>query len=80
MDTKDSCLIFCSTKKNCENVAQLLSKYLPKEFTKYKRDLKLKLFNELKEQNGNNVCPVLRQSLQYVAVYFNKNSNISFIS
>ena len=67
--TKESCLIFCSTKKNCENVAQLLAKFLPKEFTQYKRDLKLRLFNDLREQNSNNICPVLRQSLQYGIAY-----------
>jgi len=26
----DSCLIFCSSRKNCENVALLLVKVLPK--------------------------------------------------
>ena len=66
---KESCLIFCSTKKNCENVATLLSTHLPAEFKKINRDLKLKLFNELKEQNGNNVCSVLRQSIQYGIAY-----------
>jgi POLQ-like helicase len=64
-----SCLIFCSTKKNCENVAQLLSKYLIDELKSHKRDLKLRLFQDLKEENGNNVCPILRQSLQCGIAY-----------
>ena len=64
-----SCLIFCSTKKNCENVAQLLSKYLIDEFKNHKREAKLKLFQELKEENGNNVCPILRQSIQCGIAY-----------
>lgn len=66
---EDSCLIFCSTKKNCENVALLLSKHLPSTLKQYKRDLKLKLFAELKEENLNNICPVLRQSLQFGIAY-----------
>ena len=66
---KDSCLIFCPSKKNCENVAQLLAKFLPSAFKQHKRDLKLKLFSELREQNGNNICPVLRQSLQFGIAY-----------
>lgn len=65
----ESCLIFCSTKKNCENVAQLLATHLPDTFKAHKRDLKLKLFNELKEENGNNICPVLRKTLQYGIAY-----------
>ncbi len=65
----ESCLIFCPTKKNCENVAQLLSKFLPASFKQYKRELKLRLFNDLREQNSNNICPVLRQSLQFGIAY-----------
>lgn len=65
----ESCLIFCSTKKNCENVASLLAQYLPPELKQHKRDLKLKLFNELREENSNNICPVLRQSLQFGIAY-----------
>lgn len=64
-----SCLIFCPTKKNCENVASLLSRYLPAYLKQHKRDLKLKLFNELREENANNVCPVLRQSIQFGIAY-----------
>ena len=69
MIPEESCLIFCSTKKNCENVASLISQYLPADLKQYKRAEKLKLFNELREENANNVCPVLRQSLQYGIAY-----------
>lgn len=66
---EQSCLVFCPSKKNCENVAALLARYLPSHFKQHKRDLKLKLFNELKEENANNVCPVLRQSVQFGIAY-----------
>ena len=64
-----SCLIFCSTKKNCENLASLLCTHLPAELKQHKRDLKLKLFNELREENSNNICATLRQSIQYGIAY-----------
>lgn len=66
---EQSCLIFCSTKKNCENLASLLCSHLPPELKQYKRDLKLKLFNDLREENANNVCSILRQSLQFGIAY-----------
>jgi POLQ-like helicase len=59
---KESCLIFCSTKQNCESVAKLLAKYLPTELKAYKRDLKLMLFKEMKECNANNCCEVLSKN------------------
>ena len=65
----ESCLIFCPSKKNCENVASLLATYLQPDLKKHKREQKLKLFQELKEENGNNICPVLRQSLQFGIAY-----------
>ncbi|RNA39659.1 helicase POLQ-like isoform X2 [Brachionus plicatilis] len=65
----ESCLIFCPSKKNCENVASLLATYLQPELKKHKREQKLKLFQELKEENSNNICPVLRQSLQFGIAY-----------
>jgi POLQ-like helicase len=65
----DSCLIFCSSKKNCENVASLLATMLPSEFKAHKRDLKLKLFHEMREENSNNICPILRQSIQLGIAY-----------
>ena len=66
---EQSCLIFCSTKKNCENLASLLCSHLPAELKTHKRELKLKLFNELREENSNNICATLRLSLQYGIAY-----------
>jgi POLQ-like helicase len=65
----ESCLIFCQSKKNCESVALLLARFLPAELKYHKRDLKLKLFSELKEENMNNICPTLRQSIPYGIAY-----------
>jgi POLQ-like helicase len=32
---QNSCLVFCPTKKNCENVAQLICRFLPKYVTRF---------------------------------------------
>lgn len=69
MIPEKSCLIFCSTKRNCENVATLLSTHLPKELTQYKRDLKLQLYNELRAENMQQICPILRKTLPYGIAY-----------
>lgn len=38
-----SCLVFCSTKKNCESVAKLVSSNLPPTLQQWKTAEKLKL-------------------------------------
>ncbi|GJQ83211.1 hypothetical protein Trydic_g18235 [Trypoxylus dichotomus] len=64
----DSCLIFCSSKKNCENVAHLLCRVLPahlKEIkTKEKDDLKQAL-----ELESGTLCNILKTSLLFGVAY-----------
>jgi POLQ-like helicase len=69
-----SCLIFCSTKRNCENVATLLAQFLPKELTQYKREQKLQLFHEIKVENAGQICPVLRKTLPFGIAYHHSGS------
>jgi POLQ-like helicase len=64
-----SCLIFCSTKRNCENVATLLATHLPKHLTQYKRDQKLALYNELRAENSQQICPILRKTIPHGISY-----------
>ncbi|XP_058790306.1 helicase POLQ-like isoform X2 [Phymastichus coffea] len=66
---KDSCLVFCSTKKNCENVAVLLVDVLKKtEMQKHKAEEKLILLNALITENGQ-ICPILRKTIPFGFAY-----------
>ncbi|NXX68737.1 HELQ Helicase, partial [Spizella passerina] len=66
---KYSCLIFCPTKKNCENVASMVCKYLKKEFRAHKEKEKQDLIKNLKSIGNGTVCPVLKQTIPFGVAY-----------
>ncbi|NWW17761.1 HELQ Helicase, partial [Falcunculus frontatus] len=66
---KYSCLIFCPTKKNCENVASMVCKYLKKEFRAHREKEKQDLIKNLKSIGNGTVCPVLKQTVPFGIAY-----------
>ncbi|NXS11938.1 HELQ Helicase, partial [Neodrepanis coruscans] len=66
---KYSCLIFCPTKKNCENVASMVCKYLKKEFRAHMEKEKQDLIKNLKSIGNGSVCPVLKQTIPFGIAY-----------
>ncbi|XP_054468331.1 helicase POLQ-like isoform X2 [Anoplopoma fimbria] len=64
-----SCLIFCPTKKNCENVVGMICKYLKEEFLQLRREEKALLLRELRSSGNGSVCPVLRRTVPYGLAY-----------
>ncbi|NWQ94034.1 HELQ Helicase, partial [Burhinus bistriatus] len=66
---KYSCLIFCPTKKNCENVASMVCKYLKKEFRAHREKEKQDLIKNLKNIGNGSVCPVLMQTIPFGIAY-----------
>lgn len=64
-----SCLVFCPTKKNCENVATMICKYLKKDFVKHKEAEKSVLLQELRYSGNGNMCPVLRKTIPFGIAY-----------
>ncbi|KAF7283875.1 hypothetical protein GWI33_022906 [Rhynchophorus ferrugineus] len=65
---KDSCLIFCPTKKNCENVVNLLSKMAKPNLRNHKKVEKDELLNALKNEAGE-LCDILRVSVPFGLAY-----------
>ncbi|XP_055856118.1 helicase POLQ-like isoform X1 [Episyrphus balteatus] len=73
---KESCLIFCSTRKNCENVAVLLSRVLPKsKFIEYRKSEKADLMDALDKICGI-LSPILEQTIPYGIAYHHSGLTI----
>ncbi|NXX60535.1 HELQ Helicase, partial [Scopus umbretta] len=66
---KNSCLVFCPTKKNCENVALMVCKYLQKAFRAHRERDKQDLIKNLKNIGNGSVCPVLKQTIPFGVAY-----------
>ncbi|XP_026462465.1 helicase POLQ-like [Ctenocephalides felis] len=65
---ESSCLIFCPTKKNCENVASLICKIFPKSLLEYRKLDKKGLCEMIKKDCGT-LCPILSNTLLYGVAY-----------
>ncbi|XP_034939312.1 LOW QUALITY PROTEIN: helicase POLQ-like [Chelonus insularis] len=63
-----SCLIFCASRKNCENVALLLTRVLLKSLKSHKIEEKQKLLSDLKAE-ADVLCPILFKTIQYGVAY-----------
>ncbi|CAG9797215.1 unnamed protein product [Chironomus riparius] len=66
---KSSCLIFCSTKKGCENVAKLLIDILPKEMRTVKTNEKKNLIAAIRNDSNGSICPLLLQTIPFGIAY-----------
>lgn len=66
---KSSCLVFCSTKKGCENVAQLLVDILPKEMRTVKTNEKKNLIAAIRNDSNGTICPLLLKTIPFGIAY-----------
>ncbi|XP_007437172.1 helicase POLQ-like [Python bivittatus] len=66
---KYSCLVFCPTKKNCENVAELICKHINRDLKKIKEKEKHTLLKELRNICSGKLCPVLKQTIPFGIAY-----------
>ncbi|XP_067656722.1 helicase POLQ-like [Haliotis asinina] len=68
----NSCLVFCPTKKNCENVAMMLAKLMIKHhrhLTTVKRTERKQLLRELYRDGNGQICPVLEYTVHLGIAY-----------
>lgn len=64
-----SCLVFCPTKKNCENVASMICKYLKEDFLRHREAEKSTLLRELRDSGSGHMCPVLKRTVPFGLAY-----------
>ncbi|XP_036083668.1 helicase POLQ-like isoform X2 [Rousettus aegyptiacus] len=64
-----SCLVFCPTKKNCENVAEMICTFLSKEYMKHREKEKQEVIKNLKNISSGNLCPVLKRTIPLGVAY-----------
>lgn len=64
-----SCLLFCSTKKNCESVVKLLCSTLPKKSTIHKQVERENLIKAIESDMGSAICPILKVSIMNGIAY-----------
>ncbi|XP_040273935.1 helicase POLQ-like [Bufo bufo] len=64
-----SCLVFCPTKKNCENVAEMICKYLNKGYLSHREEEKKALVEDLKNAGNGTMCPVLKRTIPFGIAY-----------
>lgn len=64
-----SCLVFCPSKKNCENVAEMLCKFLSKDYLNHREKEKGELIKSLRNVGHGKVCPVLKRTVPFGIAY-----------
>ncbi|CAF3657208.1 unnamed protein product [Rotaria sp. Silwood1] len=65
----DSCLVFCPSKINCENVARLIISFMPEKLLEDNREKRSILLESLVEVNEGNLCDTLKTTIPYGVAY-----------
>ncbi|XP_041435681.1 helicase POLQ-like isoform X3 [Xenopus laevis] len=65
----NSCLVFCPTKKNCENVAEMICKCLKKLYLEHKETEKNNLIADLRNTGNGALCSVLKRTIPFGIAY-----------
>lgn len=66
---EESCLIFCPSKKNCENLSTLLCNILSKKYIQHKKTEKENLIKAIENDIGSPICSILGKTIMYGIAY-----------
>ncbi|CAH0386882.1 unnamed protein product [Bemisia tabaci] len=72
-----SCLVFCASKKNCENVALLICRTLNESFQEPKKDIRHALLRALAEEGNGDICKILKQTIPFGVAYHHSGLTIA---
>ncbi|KAK3910562.1 Helicase POLQ-like [Frankliniella fusca] len=65
----ESCLVFCPSRKNCENVALLICQIMSKDLKAVRHEEKKALYKALVAEGNGQICPILFRTLPYGVAY-----------
>ncbi|UJR13694.1 hypothetical protein I4U23_000706 [Adineta vaga] len=65
----DSCLVFCASKMNCENVARLIVSFMPEKLREDNREKRSILLESLVEVNEGDLCEILKTTIPFGIAY-----------
>lgn len=65
----ESCLVFCPSRKNCENVALLICQNMSKNLKTVRVEEKRALYKALVAEGNGQICPILFKTLPYGVAY-----------
>ncbi|CAF0953116.1 unnamed protein product [Adineta ricciae] len=65
----DSCLVFCASKVNCENVARLIVSFMPEKLREDNSEKRSILLEALVEVNEGDLCEVLKATIPFGVAY-----------
>ena len=66
---QNSCLVFCASKKNCENVATLICSFMPSALKNVKKEYREALLAELENDAEGHLCQVLKICIPFGVAY-----------
>ncbi|XP_063238031.1 helicase POLQ-like isoform X2 [Bacillus rossius redtenbacheri] len=66
---EESVLVFCPTKKNCENIALLVCRAMNRDILEHKLEEKKALYRALVTEGNGSVCSTLQKTLPFGVAY-----------
>ena len=77
MYPEHSCLVFCDTKRRCENVADMLCKVMfsvskADNIVKHKQEDRESLVMMLSQEGSGFMCPILSRTIRFGVAYHHR--------